>query len=355
MQPDHDNKNEESFYPYREQEKSGNVVVPILDPGHELPPPRNKPSWMVIAIMAVILFFAFILSYNTYARQRNQASITPTPSKMPTWTPVPSFTPIPTQKVSQFGPPQLQSAYTQTLGVQTLKAAFISNVHTTIVKTDGAESTVDSKVEGYLFGTADGKTIQTELRISYNAQPERTAFFGQILVDDRLFMKVNEQDWEERNRSDYNKLYENQPIDATAYAYNMLDTLFTNSKALLRGIDTNSIAPQPDEQIDGKPVQVYTFNISIPDYIDALQKDPNTTPFTLEDAKKIMGSAKITGKLYVDTSSNYIVRIVLGGSSFTQINTEQSQLLGQTTTHSIEMVANLVDFNTPLSLKAPTN
>jgi hypothetical protein len=49
------------------------------------------------------------------------------------------------------------------------------------------------------------------------------------------------------------------------------------------------------------------------------------------------------------------VRIVLGGDSFTQINTDQSQLLGQTTTHSIEMVANLVDFNTPLSLKAPTN
>lgn len=354
MQPDHDNNTLESFYPYREQEKSGGVVVPVLDPGHELPSQKNKPPWMIISLFAVVLIFAFILSYNTYARQRNQ-TITPTPTKLPTWTPVPSFTPVPTQKVSQFSSPQLQTAYNQTLGVQTLKTAFISNVHTTIVKTSGEESTVDSRVEGYLFGTADGNTIQTELRISYSAQPERTAFFGQILVDNRLFMKVNDQNWEERNRSDYNKLYENQPIDATAYAYNMLDTLFTNSKALLRGIDVTTIAQQPDEQIDGKSVQVYTFNISVPDYIDALQKDPKTTAFTLEDAKKIMGSAKITGKLYVDTSSNYIVRIVLGGNSFTQINTDQSQLLGQTSTHSIEMIANLVDFNTSLSLKAPTN
>ena len=344
----------ESFYPFREQEKSGEVVVPILDPGHELPPPRKKFSWLMILILLVALFFAFVLSYNAYARRRIQLAITPTPTILPSWTPVPSFTPVPTQKVSEFSSPQLQSAYNQTIGAQTMKAAFISQVHTVNTKTGGEESSVDSRVEGYLFGTSDGNTIQTELRISYSAQPASTAFFGQILVDNRLFMKVNENSWEERDRSDYNKLYENQPIDATAYAYNILDTLFTNSKALLRGIDTSTVLQQPDEQIDGKTVQVYTFNLSVPDYLNALQSDTKTTKFTLEDAKKIMNSAKITGKLYVDPASNYIVRIGLNGSNFTQINTDQSQLLGQTTVLSIDMIANLVDFNSPLSLKAPT-
>jgi hypothetical protein len=354
MQSEHDHT-EDSFYPYREQEKAGTAEVPILDPAHELPAPHKRISWPVILIGGVILFFAVVLSYNTYARNRDKQGMTPTPSTLPTWTPVPSFTPVPTQKVSAFSSPQLQAAYNQTLGVQTMKAAFISNVHTLNTKNTGEQWTVDSKVEGYLFGTADGNTIQTELRISYSAQPERTAFFGQILVDNRLFMKVNEQDWIERDRSDYNKLYENQPIDATAYAYNMLDTLFTNSKALLRGIDASSIQQEADQQIDGKTVQVYSFNLSVPDYINELQKDPKTTSFTLSDAKKIMESAKINGQLYVDPAANYIVRITLNGSNFTQINTDQSQLLGQTTTHSIDMIANLVEFNAPLSLKAPTN
>jgi hypothetical protein len=134
----------------------------------------------------------------------------------------------------------------------------------------------------------------------------------------------------------------------------MLDTLFTNSKALLRGIDASSIQQEADQQIDGKTVQVYSFNLSVPDYINELQKDPKTTSFTLSDAKKIMESAKINGQLYVDPAANYIVRITLNGSNFTQINTDQSQLLGQTTTHSIDMIANLVEFNAPLSLKAPT-
>lgn len=354
MQQDDSTYNPDSFYPFREQEKAGTTEVPILDPGHELPPPRNKPSWLIICIFLVALFFAFVLGYNTYARHRNELAVTPTPTVLPSWTPVPSFTPVPTQKLSQFAFPPLQTAYTQTMGAQTMKAAFVSNVITAITFNSGSSQQVNSRVEGYLFGSTEGNPIQTELRISYSAEPSRTAFFGQILVDNRLFMKVNENNWEERDKSDYNKLYENQPIDATAYAYNMLDTLFTNSKALLRGIDSNTVKEEPVEQIDGKTMQVYSFNLSVPDYLDALQKDPKTTKFTLEDAKKIMTNASVGGKLYVDPSSNYIVRITLSGTNFTQINTDQSQLLGQTTTHAIDMIANLVDFNTPLSLKPPT-
>lgn len=350
----------EGFYPYREQQQNGKdpeiPVVASLEEHHSAhkPKPKKRPSILVIAILIILAFGLFVFFYNRKARERQQANLALTPTITITPTPTSTPTPTPPQRTPRFPDPQLQSAYDNTVNANSMRAGFISDVRTRIVHTDSnEESFIDSRAEGYLTGAADGSTIQTELRITQTNDPSRSGFFGQILVNNRLFMKTNDKDWEERDRSDYNKLYENQPIDATAYAYNLLDTLFTQSKAVLRGIDEATVKAEADDTIDGKAVKVYSFSLSVPEYLNALNRDANVPQFTRDDAKKILQNANLLGRAYVDPATNYIVRLQISGANLTQISTEQSSELGIVTTHDMGMIANLLDFNQPVTLQPP--
>lgn len=355
--------NPNEFYPYRVQEEAGTAQVHTLESHEDVhklheKPSSKRPSALIIILITFTLIGGFIYLYNERARQRYQAQLALTPQ--PTTSPTPSTTPspTPTQKVSQFSDPVLQGAYNNTLAVQSMRVGFISDVKTKTSQQDTNETIeLSARAEGYFYGVTDGNTIQTELRIIQTDRPDaQPAFFGQILANNRLFIKRNSDNWVERDRSDFNKLYENQPIDATAYAYNMVDTLFTQSRALLRAIDQNTIQSEPDENIDGKPMKVYSFQFSNLDYINALQFDANTKEFTLEDARKILVNAYITGKVYVDPEKKLIIRIQTTGTNFTQIARQEAeqQHLGITTTHDITMIANLLDFNQPISLQPPS-
>ncbi len=351
------------FYPYRVQEKAGTAQVHTLESHEDIHKlhenARNRtPSKLILILIPATLIVGFILFYNQQARLRSQAQLALTPKPSPSITPSVTPTPTPTQKMSQFADPVLQEAYINTLAVQSMRVGFISDVTTKVLDQQTSQTQeLTARAEGYFYGQTDGNTIQTELRIIQtnraNAQP---AFFGQILAENRLFIKRNSDNWVERNRSDFNKLYENQPIDATAYAYNMVDTLFTQSKALLRAIDQNTIKADPDEEIDGKQIKVYSFQFSNIDYLNALKFDANTKEFTLEDARKILVNATITGKVYVDPVEKRIIRLQTNGTNFTQIAREEAeqQNLGIMTTHDITMIANLLDFNQPVSLQPPS-
>jgi hypothetical protein len=355
------NNDPDSFYPYRVQQEHQQSEIPTIDSPDDIhkqpeePKKKKVVSPLVITIIVITLLGGFVFFYNENARNRASGYISLSPSPTPSLAPTVTPTPTPTQKVSTFTDPLLQEAYNNTLNVNTMRVGFLSDV---LTKTDNQDDTPDQeitvRVEGYFLGATDGNTIQTELKIlqtNYpNAQP---AFFGQILVNNRLFMKRNDEQWIERDRSDFNKLYENQPIDATAYAYNMVDTLFTQSRALLRAIDQNTVAAMPDEQIDEKTMKVYSFQFSNNDYINALRFDSNTKEFTLLDAEKILVNANITGKVYVDPEKKLITRIQTDGTNYTQITQQQASQLGIITTHNIKMTANLLDFNEPLSLQAP--
>ncbi|MCX7997120.1 MAG: hypothetical protein N2691_05230 [Patescibacteria group bacterium] len=348
---------QDGFYPYLEQQKHGRADVPVVESLEEHHRhhyrPRKKIDWLVVILLLLVAAGAFIFAYNRQARERYMAELALTPTVTPTIIPSPTATPTPTMRVPQFPYPDLQEAYEKTTNAQTMRAGFISDVITTYTRDDGSEQKLESRAEGYLFGASDGTTIQTELRITQKDDPSKTAFFGQILVDNELFIKLDTDDWVRRNRSDYNKLHENQPIDATAYAYFLLDTLFTRSKALLRGIDERSVVREPDTQLDGKQVQQYTFGLSIAEYLAALERDPNTAAFTIKDARKILANATVSGRIFVDPETKYILRIQASASNLTQISTDEQVELGVRTSHQMAMVANLLDFDTPLSLVAP--
>lgn len=351
----------DGFYPFRIQQESQPSEVPVIehhDDIHKLNetvPKKRKsiPTFAVILMAVLVLLLAFVYGYNTLERRKIEQQLSLTPSVSPSPIPTKTPTPTPTQKVSLFSDPLVQEAYNNTITTRSMRVGFLSDVKTNILSEESGETEhIEAKIEGYFLGNTDGNTIQTELRITQNGS-DRTAFFGQILVNNQLFIKRNEDRWVERDRSDFNKLYENQPIDATAYAYNMVDTLFTNSKALLRAIDENTVQPLPDETIDDKPVKVFTFQFSNIDYINALQFDENTKEFTLEDAKKILVNAGINGKIYIDPETKTIIRIELAGTNFTQIAKDEAVQLGIITTHDITLVANLLDFNKPVSLEPP--
>ncbi len=351
------------FYPYRIQEEAGTAEVHTLESHEDIhklheDSQKRKPSKLILLIIPIILIGLFIFLYNQRARQQQLAQLALTPQPSPSLTPSTTPSPTPTQKVSQFSDPVLQEAYSNTLAVQTMRVGFISDVTTyTIDQQTNETQELTARAEGYFYGYTDGNTIQTELRIvQTNRLDAQPAFFGQILAENRLFIKRNSENWLERDRSDFNKLYENQPIDATAYAYNMVDTLFTQSRALLRAIDQNTIKPEADEEIDEKQIKVYSFQFSNLDYLNALEFDANTKEFTLKDARKILVNATIIGKVYVDPVEKRIIRIQTDGKNFTQIARQEAeqQQLGIVTTHDIRMIANLLDFNQPISLQPPS-
>jgi hypothetical protein len=343
-----------SFYPYRVQEEHGSAPE-IKHRDHPVPPPRRfrvSPVWIVVAVLGAVSGFVLVYNNNARERQRTMLALTPSPTMSPV--PTPTFTPTPTQRMLRLPDPTLQSAYDRTVSASSMKAAFVSDVRTRrVISSENREETIESRVEGYLFGASDGSPIQTELRITFAKDPNRTAFFGQILVEDQLYMKTNTDLWVKRDKSDYNKLYENQPIDATAYAYNMLDTLFTNHKALLRGIDESSIRREGDEDIEGKRMTPFSFSLNIGEYIAAMERDDQTAAFSVQDARAILRDARVNGTLYVDSTSGYIARITLTGTNLVQISTQESEQLGVSASHDMAMLANLVDYNAPLTLQAP--
>lgn len=339
----------DSFYPYRLQQQQ-NPPSPSIDiPQH---PPRR--SWFPV-FMVVAFGFLMLVAYLKIARSTETVTVTPTPSIIPSPTVTPTFTPTPTQKILQFQDATLQSAYNQTITAGTMRIVFTSDVTTTTtVPTSGAEQKVRSSAIGYIIGYTDGSTMQTELQISLAGNDAQTALFGQILVGDQLYIKTNaDTDWKKRDRSDFNKLYENQPIDATAYAFNMFDTLFSQSKALLRGIDEASVQKQSEVDLEGKKLTPYTFVLNKDEYISALAKDDSTAEFSVEDARVILQNAAVTGTLYVDSATNFIVQVTIDARNLTQISREQSSQLGISTTHDITATGKLNEFNRPVSILPP--
>lgn len=368
----HDEFDPDSFYPFRVQAASGQTVeIPEYTPeslaeehhhsAHRERSERQFPPLLrnILIGFGVLIFLlgCFIWFYNQNARQRMAASITPTRTPSPTLTPTPSATPTPTQIQPRFPDALLQEAYTNTTNVSTAKVAFVSTVETTINQpTDQTQQKLRSNVSGYLVGSAVDDTMQTELRIAYAEDDSRNAEFRQILVGDNLYLQTNTSGriWDRRERSDYNRLYENQPIDATAYTYNMLDTLFSSGKALFRAIDASSVQPQPEREIDGKKYAPFVFRLTVQDYIQALERDPDTTEYILEDARKILSNASISGTIFVNKETRFIERLEYTGTNFTQISSEDSQdLLGITTTQDMNVVAIFSDFNAPLTIIPP--
>jgi hypothetical protein len=365
----HDEFDPDSFYPFRVQIASGQAVeIPEYTPEegqhhphhHERTKQQFPPILRNILIGFGVLIFllsCFIWVYNWNARQRMTASITPTQIPSPTLTPIPSATPTPTQIQPRFPDALLQEAYTNTTSVSTAKVAFASTVETTINQpTNQTQQKLRSNVSGYLVGSAIDDTMQTELRIAYADDESRNAEFRQILVGDNLYLQTNTSGrmWDRRRRSDYNRLYENQPLDATTYAYNMLDTLFSSGKALFRAIDVSTVQPQPEREIDGKTYAPYVFRLTVQDYIQALERDPDTTEYILEDARKILANASISGTIFVNKDTRFIERLEYTGTNFTQISNEDSQnLLGITTTHNMSVVAIFSEFNAPLTIIPP--
>lgn len=375
----------DEFYPYRVQEEAhGKVDVPEytalhnhMNDGHhvhhhtqdhnfDLVDRSRKqlyPKWLQIAAVGFGIFcflgIAAIWMFNDYTRQQIAQQVDVTVSPTPTVTPSPTPSPTPTLFQPQFPDGELQAAYSKTTTVSSAKVAFVAQVETSInqnTRSDAPEQfTLRSNAQGYLVGSAVDDTMQTELRIAYADDDSRNASFQQILVGEDLFIKKSSSGelWKRRQRSDYNRLYENQPIDATAYAYNMLDTLFSEGKAFLRAIDAGSIQREGDRDIDGKKFVPYKFRLDIPRYIETLERDPNANAFIIEDARKILSEAQVTGTLFINKDTGYIERIEFIGDNFTQISDEEAVQLGITAKHRMQVLALFTDYNAPLTIVPP--
>ncbi|MFW5703922.1 MAG: hypothetical protein ACOCXQ_03725 [Patescibacteria group bacterium] len=373
-QSDH---SEHSFFPYREQEKEhGSVPIPeYTQLENEPSPPASHVNTdlgegakrlqqikkylfrISIGLIGVlVILFICIYAYNSYKRAQIANSITPTPIPSPSATPFPTATPTPTLFQPQFPDPQFQAAYEQTTMVSTAKIAFIGRAETTVLNTEEDQKTeLASRSEGYLVGSAVDDTMQTELRITYIDDETRNASFRQILVGDHLYLQQSSATdlWKQRERSDYNRLYENQPLDATAYAYNMLDTLFSSGKTFLRAIEPSSIEQQEPRQVAETELIPYTFVMNISRYLETLRNDPNANEYIVEDAERILANATVRGRIYLNPDTGYIERIEFIGENFTQISSEEAQELGIQATHTMQVLAILSDFNEPLEIVPP--
>lgn len=375
----------DEFYPFRIQEEvHGKVNVPEytslhghIQDGHHVHKHTQDhnfemvnrsrasfyPKWVQIAAVGFGMFcLAGIIAiwiFNSYTRQQIAQSMPPTSIPTPTLSPTATPTPTPPLFEPQFPDSDFQAAYNKTTTVSSAKIAFIAQVETTInqnARTDAPEQfTLRSNAQGYLVGSAVDDTMQTELRIAYADDQNRNASFQQILVGEELYIKKSASGdlWSRRQRSDYNRLYENQPIDATAYAYNMLDTLFSEGKAFLRAIEPSSLRREGERDIDGKKYIPYVFQMNIPRYIETLERDPNGNAFIIEDAQKILSEAQINGTVFVNKDTGYIERIEFTGANLTQISDEEAVQLGITATHSMQVLALFTDINAPLTIVPP--
>lgn len=271
----------------------------------------------------------------------------------------------PSQKKSSSLIPQLQktpyeeleSALNKTITAKTLYLDYKTKVTTRIAMAQtGVTQTLNNNVDGYLTGSTDGKTAKAELRIYNEKTPDLTVNMSLITAENGdIYLKTagTGTKWLKFSKEQYEKENEKSSTDASLYGFEILSTIFSENKALFKTIRKETVTKLEDEVVAGKSLARYKVEISTPEFIKSLEEDQEKTEKDKKDAESILKEAVINATYSVDKETNYITKLVIETKNLTQISTPESDELKITTTHDIELTADLSRFDLPTNITIP--
>lgn len=252
---------------------------------------------------------------------------------------------------------ELESSLNKTTEAKTAYIDYKTKVasHIAIVAR-GVTQTVDANVDGYLTGSTDGKVSKGELRISSPNNPGTSVVVSVIQIESgSLYVKgpATAGKWQYVSREESEKLDESNPTDASLYGFNLLDSIISENKALFKTIKKDTVEKLEEQTVDGKTLKRFSVEIAVPDYIAAIEQDPEATLKDKKDGKAILADATIKATFYVDKNSNYITKLTINAKNLSQIKTPEADKLGVSTAHDMTLEADLSRFDLPTDIKAP--
>ncbi len=250
---------------------------------------------------------------------------------------------------------ELEGAVNKTVTVKTAHLDYKTNVksHITVIST-GVTQTLDNNVDGYLAGSDEAS--KGELKIYSTQNPSSSVVIDVIsLKDGGSYVKgpATAGKWRYVSKEENNKLDEKNPTDASLYGFNLLDSVISDNKALFRTFKKETVEKLEDFSADGKTLKRFSVEIAVPDFVGAIEKDPDSTLKDKNDAKAILADATIKATFYVDKNTNYITKLSVSAKNLTQILTPEAKQLGVSTRHDIELSADISRFDLPMEIKAP--
>lgn len=252
---------------------------------------------------------------------------------------------------------EMELAINKVMGAKTAYIDYKMKVTSRITNTKtGITQTFNPIAEGYLAGSTDGKVLRMEIRISSSNNPTASIDISVITTEgDIVYVKgpATQGKWMKLAKAEFEKQAESSPTDASLYGFNLLGTILSENKALFKSIRKDAIEKTANQTVDGKVLNKYTVEIGTPEFIDALEQDKETTQKDKSDAKVILKDAVVRADFFVDPGSNYITKLVIDTKNLAQISTPESEQLGISTVHNIELEANLSRFDVPTGITAP--
>ncbi|MDO8470888.1 MAG: hypothetical protein Q7S63_02870 [bacterium] len=244
-----------------------------------------------------------------------------------------------------------------TNSARTLHMEYATNLTSSITfSKTGLTQAVGAKIEGYLGGSTDGKIGKGEIRFSSleDAGPSVTISFIGTENGDAYYKFPSVVKWVHMTKEQLKEFNANSPTDASLYSFDILGSVLSESKALFKGIEKNTIQKVSSEKADGKTYDTYAVEISTPAFIEALGKDPDSTEKDVKDAQIILKDATLKATFSVEKESGYITKIGLEGKRLTQIPTPEGQAAGVSSVlHDMNLTADLTRFNLPADITVP--
>lgn len=251
---------------------------------------------------------------------------------------------------------QLEAAINQTNSVESAYVDFDSNVTTRVTNVkNGLSQSLKNSLTGYLTGSTNGKLGKAEVRISSAANPGVEVVIEVITLEDETsYVKgpATGQKWLKITKEEAEK--DKTPIDASLFAFNILETVFSENKALFKAVEENSVTVLEEYQRDGVTYKKYQADIATPTYLDALAQDTDTTEKEIDNSRQILDSAVITALFEVNTKTGYITHLEVEANNVKQIPTPESEQLGLTAQHNIVLKAELSRFGLPVTITPPS-
>lgn len=252
---------------------------------------------------------------------------------------------------------ELESALNKTVEEDSVYVDYKTAVTTSITSTaNGITQTLKNHVDGYLTGSTDGKVSKGDLKIYSEEQKDLSVVISIISIENGdLYVKgpATNGKWQKLTKEEQDKMAEEEPTDASLYGFELVGSIFSENKALFKTIKKESVQKLDDLSQDGKNYKRFSVEIAIPDYIGAVENDPDNTPKEKKDAKVILQDSTINATFHVDKSTNYVTKLVIEAKNLTQIPTPEAERLQLSSKHDLHIEADLSRFGVPVDLNLP--
>jgi predicted RNA binding protein with dsRBD fold (UPF0201 family) len=266
-------------------------------------------------------------------------------------TPMPSPTPTPVPFAAQ----PLQDAYVTMNNTETMEASFRSDATVrTTSQIDNRQQSLNIGVQGYVRGSTKGAPLISEMTVTEKGSGQGAQVGMAITRNGAHYIKApnTPADWDERQMSQYPRIYENLPLDGSTFGFNFIETFFSPQNALFSSLDRGSIREEQLQQ-NGVSYIRYSGNLSMPTYFEQLDRDQTVSAESRENMKKTLRDASVSVTLLVNSQTSYVEQVSIQATNLSQIAEDRSVELGYDSRYDVQVECQFSSFNKPVEELVP--